>query len=136
MNAKLHKAVRQLKRNTLDAGRRLEASERIVRYNARLAARTQPKAQPERKHKSKKEIRPTWPNPNRINQLKQSRPLIVLHPVRALKRQGFVNAANCEQMALVNAGPKHELDSMAVSAPNFQKQLAADPELSSMHGNA
>ena len=77
MNQKLVKAKKRL----LEGRGRKGDNERVERHYKALDARPVAKFEKERKRKVKPAIPPTWPK--REDQKKQSRPLIVIKPVRA-----------------------------------------------------
>lgn len=79
MNQKLVKAKKRL----LEGRGRAGDNERVERHYKALDAQPITKFKKERKHKVKAAIPPTWPRTG--NQRLQSRPLIVVKPIRAAR---------------------------------------------------
>ena len=98
---------------------------KVCSAQARTDASQCPKATKLRAHKRKKATNATWPAS--IDQVRQSRPLIVLRPVRALARAmlasnptdergtRYLSQTQFEALARVLNAPKHQIDRLALS---------------------
>lgn len=82
-----------------------------------------PKFQAERKRKPTRGHPPTWPSTD--DQRKQSRPVIVLHPVKQLRKMGMGGALRDMGNRLLNA-PKWALDEMASDVRSSLKAALQD----------
>ncbi len=82
-----------------------------------------PKFKAERKRKPARGHPPTWPRTK--DQRKQSRPVIVLHPVKQLRRMGMGGALLDMGNRLLNA-PKWALDEMASDVRSSLKAALQD----------
>lgn len=84
-----------------------------------------PKFQAERKRKPARGHPPTWPSTD--DQRKQSRPVIVLHPVKQLRKMGLLHWL-LDEMGSANA-PKWALDALVADRTSLSLKAALQEAL-------
>lgn len=109
MNGSKSRALRKLSLNR----EQYQALKRLDAMRKRAVAQ-QPKPLKLRAHKAKKPIKPTWPLTD--DQRMQSRPMIVVHHLRAIYPIGGRTKKQVRAMDALGRDPKHELDALARAA--------------------